>query len=813
MINLQISYNWLQKYIDIDFTPEDLSEKLTMAGLEVEGVEYLGEGIEDIIIAKIEEIKEHPDADKLVICMLKTAEDEKSIPVVTGAPNVKEGQMVSFAGVGTVLPGGMEIEEVELRGELSQGMICSKDELGLQEERADGIMVLDDSAPLGGNFVKYMHLDDYVYKLDLTPNYGRCLGMIGVAREIKSLYAQDKKLKTPPISLDEAEELGEIDDYVEVDIEAPDLCPRYTARLVKDVEIKESPEWLQRRLKAAGIRPINNVVDIANFVLMEYNQPLHTFDYDKIKDGKIIVRRAEAEESMLTLDEEERVLDEEMLVISDPEKAVAVGGVMGGANTEVTEDTTDVLIESAYFNPVSIRKTAKKLGMHSDSSHRFERGVDIEKAIEANNRACQLLEKCTGAKVVPGVIDNYPLEYEAAVINLKITKVNQLLGLELEAEEVRESLELLGFKVEAGANGGEFEVEVPSFRTDVDQDADLIEEIARVYGYNKIPSTTPISKQRGKRTAKQKFELKVKELLRAGAMDEVITFSMQDKKDYRELNLSQFEEFGKFVSVKNPLNEAFSILRTTLVPGIINVLSSNARRQGAEMAVFETGTVFRNKANNSRPKELNKLAGGIFGADNDIWQQGAPNFFELKGVLEMLFEHLQFDNYSFVADNDNRDFLHPGRRAEIKYDQTQTFGFIGEIHPEIAEENDLPAGTTIFELDLDFLFEITENKEYNYKKLLKYPVLARDLAVVIKENIAVGDIHRAIEEKAGEILKNLELFDIYQGDQIKAGYKSAAFELKFQAEDRTLTDQEVNKRFNQIVKHLKEEYSAEIRGN
>lgn len=402
MINLQISYNWLKKYIDINYTPADLSEKLTMAGLEVEGVEYLGEGLEDIKIAKIEEIKAHPDADKLVICMVKTAADKEPIPVVTGAPNVEAGQMVPFAEVGTTLPNGMKIEEIELRGQLSQGMICSKDELGLQEERAAGIMVLEESAPLGASFLKYKRLDDYVFKLDLTPNYARCLGMIGVARELKSLYAQEKTLNTPPISFEEAEELGTINDYVEVEIEDPDLCPRYTARLVKNVEIKESPEWIQRRLKAAGIRPINNVVDISNFVLMEYNQPLHTFDYNKIKDGKIVVRRAEAEEKIMTLDDEERALDDEMLVISDPEKAVAVGGVMGGANTEVTEETTDVLIESAYFNPVSIRKTAKKLGMHSDSSHRFERGVDIEKAVEANNRACQMLAKCDGAKVVPG---------------------------------------------------------------------------------------------------------------------------------------------------------------------------------------------------------------------------------------------------------------------------------------------------------------------------------------------------------------------------------------------------------------------------
>lgn len=423
-----------------------------------------------------------------------------------------------------------------------------------------------------------------------------------------------------------------------------------------------------------------------------------------------------------------------------------------------------------------------------------------------------MLAKCDGAEVVPGVIDNYPLKYEPAVITLAVERVNELLGIELKAAEVKESLERLGFEVESAA-AGEFEVTVPSFRTDVEQSADLVEEIARVYGYNKIPSTRPISKQRGKRSPKQKFEAGVKELLKAGGLDEVITYSLQDKKSYQDLNLDQFEEYAEFVSIKNPLSEAFGILRTTLLPGVIDVLSSNARRQGSEMAVFETGTVFRNQGGNNRPEELNKLGGGIFGQNTDLWQQGAPDFFELKGVLELLFERIQLDKVSFIPDNDNRDFLHPGRRAEIKYDETQTFGFIGEIHPELAEQNNLPAGTTVFELDLDFLFEQTAGKSYQYQKLVKYPVLARDLALVMAEEIAVGDIYQAIREIGGSILKGLELFDIYQGDQIEAGYKSAAFELKFQAEDRTLTDQEVNERFNQIVKHLKKEYSAEIRGN
>ena len=809
MINLQISYNWLKRYIDIDFSPEDLSEKLTMAGLEVEALEYLAQGLDDIIIAQISEIKEHPNADKLQICYVKTEAGGEEIPVVTGAPNVAKGLKVPFAGVGSTLPGGMKIEEVELRGELSQGMICSKDELGLQEERAAGIMVLDSDAPLGFSFKKYMKLDDYIYKLDLTPNYARCLGMLGVAREIKSLYAPEKKLIKPPISFTEDQSEAHISEQVEIEIEAPELCPRYTARLVKDVEIKESPEWIQRRLKAAGIRPINNVVDITNFVLMEYNQPLHSFDYNKINEGKIIVRRAEKGEKITTLDEEQRLLDDEMLVIADPKEAIAVAGVMGGFESEVTSQTTDVLIESAYFNPVSVRKTAKKLAMHSDASHRFERGVDIEKAVEANNRACQLLEKCAGGRVVPGVIDEYPRQYEAAVIELDCERVNELLGVELQESKIIEILKRLQFSVEK--KEAELLVTVPSFRTDISLGADLVEEIARVYGYNEIESSRPVSKQRGQRTAKQNFEKRVKELLNSGGLDEVITYSLQAKKSYQDLNLTEVEGFNQFVEIKNPLSAAFGILRTTLLPGLIDVLASNARRQGAEMAVFETGTVFRNVGANKRPIELNKLGGGLFGAENNLWQQDAPNFYQLKGVLEMLFEHLQLSDFHLEF-AEARPYLHPGRKAELII-EGQKLGFIGEIHPQLAEKNDLPQGAAIFEMDLDKLFALSKAKSYHYQQITKYPVLDRDLAVVIKEEIAVGEILQAIKNAAGEMLKEIKLFDIYQGDQIKSGYKSAAFELKFQAEDRTLRDEEVNERFNKIVDHLSEQYSAEIRGN
>jgi len=805
---LQISYKWLKEYVDFNYTPDELTEKLTMAGLEVEGMEYLGEGLEDIIIGKIEKIEEHPNADKLVICRVMLNKQGKVMTVVTGAPNVEEGKMVPVAEAGTVLPNGMRIEKSDLRGVISEGMICSIDELGLAEERADGIMILSDNAPLGGSIIDHLKLDDYILKLDLTPNYARCLGMIGIAREIKSLFTGGE-LNLPEIKFTESKEEKNINQQAEIIIEDPDLCPRYTGRLVKDVKIKASPLWMKRKLKAAGIRSINNVVDITNYVLMEYNQPLHAFDFDKIKNSKIIVRRAESEEEILTLDEKTRVLDDEMLVITDEDGPLAVAGVMGGYESEVTEKTNNVLIESAYFNPISIRKTAKKLGLHSESSHRFERGVDIEKAVEANNRACQLLEKYADGTIVPGVIDQYPLKYESAELELETKRVNQLLGLELETAKIAGMLEKLDFPVKV--KEGIINVKVPSFRTDVSQPADLVEEIARVYGYNNIPSTTPISKQLGRRTVKQKFKKRVERILKAGGLDEIITYSLQDKKNYSDLKLNSDSQFGKFVSIKNPLSEAFAIMRTTILVGIINTLAANARRQTSQMGVFEIGTAFYYNGNSSRPKEKQLLGGGIFGIEENIWQENAPEFYHLKGILEILFDKIQLKNYRFVSD-DSREYLHPGRTAEI-YSGRELLGFIGEIHPEIAEKSDLPAGTTVFEIDFDSLYKATPKVNYHYKKLPKYPSVFRDLAVVVKDDIEVAEILNAIKEKGGEILKDLDIFDLYHGNQIKEGHKSIAFKLKFQSEEKTLRDDEVNKQFKKIINYISDKFSAEIRGN
>src|SRR6056297_324851 len=802
---MQVPYNWLKTYIDFPYTPEELSHKLTMAGLEVEEVEYLGEGLEDIVIGEIVEINNHPNADKLKICKVNTG--DKTLQMITGAPNIRVDIKVPIAEVGVALPTGMEIEKTKLRGEVSEGMICSKDELGLQEERASGIMILPDDAQPGQKFVKYYGLDEYVFHLDLTPNYARCLGLLGVAREVKAMEKSGNEINFPKIDIED-DDNQEIEKLALIKIEDEDLCPRYAGRVIRDVEIKPSPKWMQRRLKAAGIRPINNIVDITNYVLLEYNQPLHAFDLDKIKDGQVIVRRAEENEKVVTLDDVERTLDQETLVITDPEKIIAVAGVMGAANSEVTQETTDIFLEAAYFAPTSIRKTARKLGLPSEASHRFERGIDIERVIEAGNRAAYLMQEYANGKVASGVIDNYPVPYEENIIEVNLAKVNRLLGIELNKDEIEEMLKRLEIEV-VEKKADAIKVKAPSYRNDIEQDADIIEEIARIYGYNNIPSTVPKTNKVGKRSKKQKIEKEIKNTMNAAGLDEIITFSLTGSQDYEDLDLSKDHRYKKWVSIKNPLNEAFGLLRTSLLPNLIDSISTNAKRQIDQVSYFEIGRVFFNQGHNERPLEKVKLAAGSMGAEENIWDLDAPDFYYLKGALEKLFERLDISKEIEFA-RGQEDFMHPGRTAEIRF-KNEKIGILGELKPKIIDSYDLKERTAVSEIDLTKILSEVEIGDYLFEMLPKYPAVARDLAVLISEDVPVMEVLNLINNTDHEILKDTELFDIYQGEQIPAGQKSIAFKLLFQAPDRTLTDEEVNEVFNQIVKNLEDKYEAEIR--
>jgi len=801
---MKISYNWLKTYIDFPYSPEKLSKKLTMAGLEVEEMNFLGQDLEEIIVGKVLEVKEHPNADKLVICNVDVGKEE--LQLITGAPNVKEGIKVPVAKSGVTLPTGLEIEESELRGKVSAGMICSKDELGLVEERQSGIMVLDDELEVGNKFINEYGLNDYVYKLDLTPNYARCLGMLGIAREIKAMLAGEKEVKFPEIDIKETEE--NVKDYVNIKVDDKDLCPRYTGKIIKDVTIKPSPKWMQNRLKAAGIRPINNIVDITNYVLLEYNQPLHAFDYDKIAQNTVIVRRANKDEELITLDDEKRNLNENTLLITDEEKILGLAGVMGGKVSEVTEKTKNIFLESAYFDPLNIRKTSSDFGIHSEASHRFEREIDIERVVEASNRAAYLMQEYADGKIVKGVIDKYPEPYQEKVIELESERVNKILGLSLSNDQIKNMLKNLEFNVEIYENSGLLKVKVPSYRTDVEQKADLIEEVARMYGYNNIPTTTPERRQQGHRTEKQKIQIKIKDILTAGGLNEIKTFSLMDKKAYDKLQINNEDDLRNWVKIKNPLNKAFEIMRTTLIPGTVEVLSNNNKRQLSNMAVFEIGRIYKNTGKNKRPFEEKMITGGSMGVDIKSWNNSAPDFFYLKGVLEELFQRL---NIEVQYEKEEKNFLHPGRTALIKSGK-EKIGFIGELNYEVIDEYDLVEGTTIFELNFDKMLEKIKEKKNNYQPLPKFPAVNRDLAIVLDKDVPVSEIEKIMKIAGGSLLEDIDLFDLYEGDQIAVGKKSLAFNLKFRSTERTLRDEEVNEVFNNILEDLTEEVGAEIRG-
>ncbi|SFL57203.1 phenylalanine--tRNA ligase subunit beta [Candidatus Frackibacter sp. WG13] len=797
---MKVSYKWLQEYIDFDYTPEELAAKLTMAGLEVDDVVYQDEGLENVVIGEILEIKEHPNADKLSICQVDLGTTKEEI--VCGAKNMEEGDKVPTASVGTTLPNGMEIDEVELRGVKSRGMLCSADELGLQEERAEGLMILDSNLETGSQFAKALELDDIIFELDLTPNYSDCLSMIGVAREVAAMTGN--QLQLPEV---EYSATGpEVKELTSIEVEDEDLCPRYTVRVIKDVEVKESPLWLQRRLKAAGIRPINNIVDITNYILMEFGQPLHAFDYDQLTENRIVVRRAKSGEKLLTLDDEERELDEDMLVIADAQEPICVAGVMGGANSEVTERTTNILLESANFDPISIRQTAKKLGLHSESSHRFERGVDVNSTDLASQRAIKLILDLAGGEVAKGVIDLYPNPVEPLELNLNVNRINRLLGTDIGEDEMIELLTNLEFEVEE--ENDNLIVKVPTFRGDISREADLVEEIARMYGYDQIEpvlASGPILQ--GKKTWQQSLEDKTLNLLTGLGLTEVKTFSFTSQTIFDEIKLPEDSDLRDTVKLNNPLSSEHEVMRTTLLPNLLEVLNRNISRNVDEVKIFELGRAFTPQEG-ELPEERLLLSGALMEKnENEIWDLDASNFFALKGVIEEYFTALNIEEYEF--NNSEHPSLHPGRTAIIKV-KGEEVGILGEVHPDLIDNYDLLPRTVLFELEFEIIVKHA-NDDLVYRELPKYPASTRDIALVVDVEVTSQDLENIINGVAGDLLETIELFDLYQGKQVEEGTKSLAYSLTYRAQDRTLTDDEINKLQSQIEDRLDEEFGAKIR--
>ena len=797
---MNVTLNWLKAYIDFEFSPSELADRLTMLGVEVESVKHLGTELEGVIVGSVTSIRPHPNADKLVLCQVDTGETEE-LQIVCGAPNAREGMLAPVATIGATLPVGLTIKRAKLRGETSQGMLCSEKELGLSGDAA-GLMELSTDIPLGTPLSEALGLDDVVFELEITPNRPDCLSLIGVAREIRA--ETGNPLKLPTVDLQES---GiNIRDLTSVTIGAPDLCPRYAARVIQGVKVTESPAWLQQRLESVGIGVINNIVDATNFVLMEYGQPLHAFDYHKLAENRIVVRRARDNEQIRTLDEVERELTSDMLVIADAEKPVALAGIMGGYDSEITETTCDFLLESAYFNPLSIRATAKALGISTEASYRFERGADPGAVLAALDRAAQLIAELTGGTICDGIVDVYPGQQSLTEIQLRPERVNFVLGTTIETAEMVQILDRLGFDVDI--TGKVYQVVVPTFRSDVTREIDLIEEIARVYGYDNIPTTLP----KGDipvpaPTPKTEARRRIKHFLLAAGMMEAVNYSFCDPNCFDKIRLNVDDPLRNTLQLRNPLSPEMSVLRTTLTPGLLENAQHNRNHQIDTIALFEIGGVFVHDGEEKEPERVTGVLAGQIGEGVYSDPYRHPDFFDIKGLVEGMLEVCGVVDWT-LQKTDAPTF-HPGRNAEVLLGDRR-IGVFGEVHPEVLENYDLPYKAYLFEFDLEGLADAATFAK-RFEPISIYPKVARDLAIVVDKETLSDMPTGLIYTTGGDSVDSVRLFDVYEGEQVPEGKKSLAYTITYHSATETLTDKAVNALHDEVVKCLNRELGAELR--
>lgn len=806
---MKVSYKWLREFVDIDISPQELADRLTLAGITVEGVVETGQGVEKVLTGRIESITGHPNADKLTVTSVNVGTEK--LQIITAATNVREGDVIPVAVEGAKLASGLVIKRAKLRGVESRGMMCSGKELGIDPktmspEQANGIMILPPGTQIGKDAREILGLDDYILELDLTPNRGDCLSVIGVAREAAALL--EKPFRPPQPAVRELDE--KIEGQVKVDIADPDLCRRFVGRLIKNVRVGSSPLWMQQRLRAAGMRPINNIVDVTNYVMLELGQPMHAFDYNLLQDGHIIVRRVKEGEKIITLDGAERALTPGMLAITDPSGPVAVAGVMGGQSTEVTENTVSILLESAFFNPVSVRRTSKALGLRSEASLRFEKGIDIGGSARAADRAAQLIAEMGCGDVAAGRIDILPEPIAERSIQFRPSRASYVLGVDISGETAGKILTGLQFTVQ---NAGEnLHVTVPSHRVDVSLEVDLIEEVARMYGYNKAPDTLPFGKStRGIKTKDQAAAARVRSAMAESGLYEVMTYSFVHPRVFDHMNLPPDSPLRNTLNLQNPMSEEHSVMRTMLLPGLMEVLVRNYNRRVQNGAVFEIGRVFITRGNDTQPEERTVLAAAAMGRAPGNWNlaPGELDYYYLKGVLENLFSILRTSPVSFRPETTDPSF-HPGRTAVLEVDGVR-LGILGELHPDVHDNYELPVKVAAFELDLGRLL-VVSGRPAAFKPLPKFPGIERDMAILVKKDIPAASIFKTIRDAGGKLLNDVSLFDIYYGEQVPSGMQSMAFSLKFQADDRTLTDVEVGEVTGAIARALAEKFGAELRG-
>lgn len=800
--------SWIKAYVpELECTDQEYMDAMTLSGTKCEGFERLDADLDKIVVGQIEKIEKHPDADKLVVCQVNIGTE--IIQIVTGAPNVEEGQKVpvvldggKVAGGhdGSKKAGGIKIKKGKLRGIESNGMMCSIEELGstrdfYPEAPEDGIYVFDDSVEVGADAIEVLGLHETVFEYEITSNRVDCYSVIGIAREAAATFR--KPFIAPEVKA--VGTAGDVNDYISVEVQDPELCPRYCAKVVRNVKIAPSPEWMQRRLSACGIRPINNLVDITNYVMEEFGQPMHAYDLSTIADNKIIVRRAQDGEKFVTLDGQTRELDHDMLMICDSEKAVGLAGIMGGENSMITDDVHDMLFEAACFDGTNIRLSSKRAGLRTDASGKFEKGLDPNNAEAAINRACQLIEELGAGEVVEGIVDVYPEKNKEKTIPFDPDYVNNLIGLNLTEEEMVSYFPALELKYDADTKT----ITVPTFRQDLLGMCDIAEEITRFYGYDKIPTTLPSGEAT---TGKLSDKLKIDEIARSVALycgfSQGMTYSFESPKVFDKLLLPPDSELRKTVEISNPLGEDFSVMRTTSLNGILTSLATNYNRRNKDVRLFEMGNIYLPKELpiTDLPDERMQFTLGFYG-DGD--------FFTMKGVVEEFLGQVGMNKKIRYDAKAGKPFLHPGRQADIVYKNT-VIGYLGEVHPSVCENYDMKTRVYVAVIDMPYIYKMADFDK-KYVGIAKFPAVSRDISMVAPKEILVGQIEQIIEQRGGKILESYQLFDIYEGDQIEEGFKSVAYNIIFRAKDRTLEESDVAGAMKKILNGL-EELGIQLRG-
>ena len=797
---MNTSLSWIKAYVpDLDVTAQEYTDAMTLTGTKVEGFEKMDADLDKIVVGQIDKIEKHPDADKLIICQVNIGTE--SIQIVTGAPNVKEGDKVPVvldggrvAGghePGQRVAGGIKIKKGKLRGVESNGMMCSIEELGSNRDMYPdapeyGIYIFPEDTEVGADAIEVLGLHDVVFEYEITSNRVDCYSVVGIAREAAATF--HKEFCPPVVTATGNDE--DVNDYIKVTVKNTDLCPRYCARIVKNIKIAPSPEWMQRRLASVGIRPINNLVDITNYVMEEYGQPMHAYDLDTIANHEIIVRTAEADEKFTTLDGQERQMDEDVLMICDGEKSIGIAGIMGGENSMITDDVKTMLFEAACFDGTNIRKSSKRVGLRTDASGKFEKGLDPNNAQAAIDRACQLIEEMGAGEVVGGMVDVYGKKKEPVRVPFDPEAINNLLGTEIAEED------MLGYfkKIDLEYDKEKREVIAPTFRHDLFRMADLAEEVARFYGYDNIPTTLP----RGEATTgKLSFKLRVEEIARDIAefcgFSQGMTYSFESPKVFDKLLLPEDSPLRQTVDIVNPLGEDYSVMRTTSLNGMLTSLATNYNRRNKNVRLYELGNVYLPKALplTELPEERMQFTLGMYG-DGD--------FFSMKGVVEEFFEKVGLHKKETYDPNAGKTYLHPGRQANIIYDGI-VVGYLGEVHPDVADNYGIGTRAYIAVIDMP---EIVKKATFDrkYTGIAKFPAVTRDISMVMPKEILVGQVEEVIEKKGGAYLESYTLFDIYEGEQIKKGFKSVAYSIVFRAKDKTLEEAEITSAMNKILEGL-----------